>query len=56
LRYSIHIGVPDTCVELGVSSATFYMLRAKYCGMDVSMMSRMKELEEESRLLKKMHL
>jgi putative transposase len=39
-----------------VSSATFYKWRAKYGGMDVSMMSRMKELEEENRRLKKMYL
>ncbi len=50
------IGVPDICCELGVSSATFYKWRAKYGGMDVSMMSRMKELEEENRRLKKMYL
>ena len=35
---------------------TFYKWRAKYGGMDVSMMSRMKELEEENRRLKKMYL
>ncbi len=29
--------------------------RAKYGGMDVSMMKRMKELEEENRRLKKMY-
>ena len=50
------IGVPDICRELGVSTATFYKWRAKYVGMDVSMMSRMKELEEENRRLKKMYL
>ena len=41
------IGVPDICRELGVSSATFYKRRARYGGMDVSMISRMKELEED---------
>jgi putative transposase len=30
--------------------------RAKYAGMDVSMMSRMKELEDENRRLKNMYL
>jgi putative transposase len=39
-----------------VSTATFYKWRAKYGGMDVSMMSRMKELDDENRLLKKMYL
>ena len=50
------LAVPDLCRELGISTATFYKWRAKYAGMDTSMMSRMKELEEESRRLKKMYL
>jgi hypothetical protein len=37
--------VPDLCREYGMSSATFYKWRAKYGGMDASMMSRLKELE-----------
>jgi len=55
-RVEAGIGVPDMCRELGTSTASFYKWRSKYGGMDVSMMSRMKELEEESRRLKKMHL
>lgn len=47
--------VPQLCREHGISSATFYKWRSKYGGMDVSMMSRMKELEEENRRLKKMY-
>jgi len=47
--------VPDLCREHGMSSATFYKWRSKYGGMDVSMMSRLKELEEENRRLKKMY-
>jgi hypothetical protein len=31
---------------LGISITTFYKWQAKYGGMDVSMMLRMKELEE----------
>lgn len=49
-------GVPAICRELGISSATFYKWRAKYGGMDTSMMKRMKELEEENRRLKKMYI
>jgi len=41
--------------ELGISSATFYKWRAKYGGLDVSMMARMKELEAENARLKKMY-
>lgn len=47
-RFEVGIGVPDICRELGISTATFYKWRAKFGGMDVSMMSRMKELEEET--------
>jgi putative transposase len=32
---------------LGISITTIYKWRAKYGGMDVSMMSRIKDLEEE---------
>jgi putative transposase len=55
-RVEAGIGAPDICRALGISTATFYKWRAKYGGMDVSMMSRMKELEEENRRLKKMYL
>jgi putative transposase len=36
--------VPDLCREHGFSNATFYKWRAKYGGMDASLMARMKEL------------
>jgi putative transposase len=49
------IGIPDLCREHGMSRATFYKWRAKYGGMDVSMISRMKELEAENQRLKKMY-
>ena len=49
------IPVPDLCREHGMSSATFYKWRAKYGGMDASLMARMKALEEENRRLKKMY-
>ena len=55
-RVDAGIGVPDVCREPVISTATFYKWRAKYGGMDVSMMSRLKELEEENRRLKKMYL
>lgn len=49
------ISVPDLCREHGMSSAAFYKWRAKFGGMDASMMSRLKELEDENRRLKKMY-
>ena len=48
------IPVPELCREHGISSATFYTWRAKYVGMDASMMSQMKPLEAENRRLKRM--
>lgn len=45
--------VPDLCREHGISTATFYM-GAKYGGMDTSMVSEMKTVQEENRRLKKM--
>ena len=49
------ISTPELCREHGMSSATFYKWRAKYEGMDASMVSRLKELEDENRRLKKMY-
>jgi putative transposase len=41
--------------EHGMSTASFYKWRAKYGGMDASMISQMKALEDENRRLKKMY-
>jgi len=45
--------VPDLCREHGMSSASFYKWRAKFGGMDASLMKRMKELEDENRALRR---
>jgi putative transposase len=55
-RAETGIAVPEICRELGIRSATFYKWRAKFGGMDVSMMARMKELEEENRRLRKLYM
>jgi putative transposase len=49
-------GVPvaQLCREHGMSNASFYKWRAKYGGMDASMISQMKSVEDENRRLKKM--
>jgi putative transposase len=49
-------GVPvaELCREHGMSNASFYKWRAKYGGMDASMISQMKAREDENRRLKKM--
>ncbi len=54
-RVEAGFAVPDICRELGISTATFYKWRAKYGGMDVAMMARMKELEIENARLKRMY-
>ena len=50
-------GVPvaELCRKHGMSDASFYNWRAKYGGMDVSMLKRVKELDAENRRLKKMY-
>lgn len=49
-------GVPlaDVLRKHQVSSATFYKWRAKYGGMQVSDMQRLRELEQENGRLKRM--
>jgi putative transposase len=49
------VKVPEVCRKHGISAATFYKWRAKFGGMDASLMKRMKELEDENRRLKKMY-
>jgi len=50
-------GVPvsELCREHGMSNASFYKWRSKFGGMDASLISRMKALEEENKRLKKMY-
>ena len=50
-------GVPvsELCREHGMSSASFYKWRAKFGGMDASLMKEMKELRAENARLKKMY-
>lgn len=48
--------VPELCRTHGISNATFYKWRSKFGGMDASLMSRMKELEDENRRLKKLYV
>jgi putative transposase len=49
------VPVPELCRQHGMSSAAFYKWRSKYGGMDASMMSRLKELEQENSRLKRMY-
>jgi len=45
----------DLAREHGVSTATLYNWKAKYGGMEVSELKRVKELEDENRRLKNMY-
>ena len=46
--------VAEVCRRHGVSSATFYQWKAKFGGMDVSDVRRLKTLEGENTRLKRM--
>ena len=50
-------GVPvkDLCRKIGVSDQTFYNWKAKYGGLSVSELKRLRELEAENARLKKMY-
>ena len=43
----------ELCRKLGVSETTMYNWRAKYGGLEVSDLRRLRELEDENRRLKK---
>jgi putative transposase len=44
--------VADLCRKHGMSDATYYNWKAKYAGLTVSELKRLKSLEEENRRLK----
>ena len=46
------VSVADLCRKYGMSDATYYNWKAKYAGMAVSDVKRLKQLEEENRRLK----
>jgi putative transposase len=49
-------GLPtaELCRKHGLSPATFYKLKARYGGMDLSDAKRLKQLEEENAKLKRL--
>jgi len=49
------VSVKELCRELGISDATFYNWKAKYGGMEVSDVKRIKELEAELNEFKRMY-
>ncbi len=53
-KHEAGVKTTDLCREHGISEATFYNWQAKYGGMTVRELKRMKELEAENARLKKM--
>ena len=48
------VPVPDLCREHGISTAMFYGWRSKFGGMDASMVTEIKTVQEENKCLMKM--
>ena len=46
--------VIDVCRKYGISDATYYNWKAKYHGMEVNELKRLKQLEDENRKLKQL--
>ena len=49
------MSLEDLIRQHGFSKASFYKWKAKYSGMSVSELKRLKDLEEENRRLKQMY-
>jgi putative transposase len=49
------VSLEDLIRQHGFSKASYYKWKAKYSGMSVSELKRLKELEEENRRLKQMY-
>lgn len=54
-QHEARVPVAELSREHNVSTALIYQWRAKFGGMDASMMKRLKELEAENARLKKMY-
>ncbi len=53
-EYAAGAKVSELCRRHGMSDATFYKWKAKYGGLQVSEVKRLKELEDENGKLKKL--
>jgi putative transposase len=49
------VKVIDLCRKHGMSDASFYKWKARYGGLDVSQLRRLKDLESENSRLKRMY-
>ncbi len=48
------ISTQELCRKYGMSDASYYKWRAKFAGMEVSDVKKMRQLEDENRRLKQM--
>ena len=46
--------IADVCREHGISDATYHRWKVKYGGLEVSLLRRLKQLEDENRKLKQL--
>lgn len=49
------IPIDEICRKYGISHSTYHKYKAKYGGMELSDLKRLKQLEEENRRLKRMY-
>lgn len=49
------IRVSELCRKYGIANSTYYKLKAKYAGMSLADVIRLKDLERENARLKKMY-
>lgn len=54
-QFEAGVAVTELCRKYSAYTAAFYKQKAKYSGMDTSMMKRLRELEEENSRLKRMY-
>ena len=48
------LGVQELCRKHGISDPTFYTWRAKYSGLEISDVKKLRQFEDENRRLKQM--
>lgn len=48
------IGVQELCRKHGIADPTFYTWRAKYAGLEVSEVKKLRQVEDENQRLKQM--
>ncbi len=49
------IPIDELCRKYNIARSTYYKLRSRYSGMELSDLQRLKQLEEENRRLKAMY-